>query len=259
LDTSNCTESTVKTSNSIHQFKDLRRKYKKHYFYKVNSLLQNPVYNALISGDKHLSLGNERVKFFDEEVSPFVGFVQDYEKGFSDLYELLPGGRKILYAIPSFITQPAGWQIQHEIKGLQFVYEGKEIKNEFSNVLPLSETHVEEMIELVKITKPGPFGKKTIDFGSYFGIFDNEKLVAMTGQRLHAENFTEISAVCTHPGHLGKGYASVLLQHQLQIILQNGQQPFLHVRADNERAIALYHRLGFSISRPMNFYFMKRE
>ncbi len=221
--------------------------------------LENPVYHALLTGDRHLSFGNERVKFFDEEVSPFAGFAAGYEKGFPDLYELLPTGRKILYAIPASISEPAGWQIIHEIKGLQFVYEGnREIKKEFPNVIPLSEKHVEEMLQLARLTKPGPFGLRTIEFGSYFGIFEKEKLVAMTGQRLHAENFSEISAVCTHPDHLGKGYANTLLQHQLQIILRHGQQPFLHVRADNDRAIALYEWLGFVVSRPMNFYFLLR-
>lgn len=225
----------------------------------VHHLLENPVYNALRSGDKPLSLGTEEVKYFDEQVSPFAGFARDNQNGFSTLHDLLPPGRKILYAIPSIITEPAGWQLQHEITGLQFVYEGGEIKGGFNNVLPLTEKHVDEMIELVRLTKPGPFGKRTIDFGSYYGIFDNGKLVAMTGQRLHIENYSELSAVCTHPDHLGKGYASVLLQHQLQIILQNGQKPFLHVRDDNERAIGVYERLGFVVSRPMNFYFMKRE
>ncbi len=226
----------------------------------MKELLHNPVYHALLSGDKHLSFGTEQVKYFDEQVSPFAGFAHDYTKGFSDLYELLPAGRKILYAIPSFIREPAGWELKHEIKGLQFVYEGsKEIKTQFSNVMPLTEAHVEEMIQLVKLTKPGPFGRRTIEFGSYFGIFEHEKLIAMTGLRLHVENCTEISAVCTHPDYLGKGYASILLQHQLQLILQQGQQPFLHVREDNKRAIALYQRLGFSKSRPMNFYFMKRQ
>jgi predicted GNAT family acetyltransferase len=115
------------------------------------------------------------------------------------------------------------------------------------------------MVELARLTKPGPFGLRTLEFGSYFGIFENEKLVAMTGQRLHIENYTEISAVCTHPEYTGKYYAFTLLQHQLKIILQNGQQPFLHVKEDNQRAIDLYIRLGFTISRPMNFYFMLRE
>ena len=226
----------------------------------MNHLLHNPVYHALLSGDRHLSFGNEQVKYFVEEVSPFAGFDQEYEKGFSDLFELLPAGRKILYATPSYFTQPAGWQLKHEIKGLQFVYEGGEIiKTEFPDVIPLTEIHVEQMMQLAKLTKPGPFGKGTINFGSYYGIFENDKLVAMTGQRLHVQNCTEISAVCTHPEHTGKGYAHSLMQHQLQIILEQDQMPFLHVREDNQRAIALYQRLGFTINRPMNFYFMKRQ
>ncbi len=81
----------------------------------------------------------------------------------------------------------------------------------------------------------------------------------MTGQRLHVYNYTEVSAVCTHPNCLGKGFAAVLIQHQLDLICKTGQIPFLHVRADNERAIALYERLAFIENGFMNFYFMKRK
>lgn len=222
-------------------------------------LLQNPVFNALSTGDQRLSLGTEKVKYFDAEVSPYAGFPEDYSNGFADLYAMLPEGRRILFARPTAIELPQGWQLQHEIKGLQFVYRGSNnITGDFSNIEPLTTTHVDEMIELVKLTKPGPFDKRTIEFGSYHGIFENGKLVAMTGQRLHVEQYTEISAVCTHPDHLGKGYASALMQHQMQIILNSNQIPYLHVRADNDRAIAVYGRLGFVVSRPMYFYFMKR-
>lgn len=226
----------------------------------MNNVLENPVYYALLTGDKHLSFGTEQVKYFNEEVSPYAGFSHDHVNGFAELYELLPTGRRILYAKPATITTPKGWQLQHEIKGLQFVYKGSNtITGDFSNIVPLTDEHVPAMSELVKLTKPGPFGKRTIDFGYYHGIFDKGNLVAMTGQRLHPENYTELSAVCTHPDHLGKGYASALMQHQMQIILSHGQQPFLHVRDDNERAIAVYERLGFVVSMPMNFYFLKRE
>jgi len=226
----------------------------------VKHFLNNPVYHALLSGDRHLSCGTGAVKYFADEVSPFAGFEEGYAKGFAELYEQLPAGRKILYAIPSFIKEPAGWQFQQEIEGLQFVFTGNiAVTNKNPVIVPLLDIHVEQMIELARLTKPGPFGQRTIDFGFYHGIFENDKLVAMTGQRLHVGNCTEISAVCTHPDHIGKGYAFALIEHQLQIILQQGQQPFLHVRADNERAIALYHRMGFTISRSMNFYFMKRR
>lgn len=225
----------------------------------MNDLLQNPVFNALTTGDCHLSFGSNNVKYFDAAVSPYAGFPEDYENGFEELHALLPAGRRILYAKPTPIEPPNGWQLQHEIEGLQFVYAGTEkIEGDFSTIVPLTEEHVDAMIELVKLTKPGPFDKRTIDFGYYHGIFADGNLVAMTGQRLHVGNYTELSAVCTHPAHLGKGYASALMQHQMQIILSMGQQPFLHVRADNERAIAVYERLGFVVSRPMYFYFMKR-
>lgn len=226
----------------------------------MKDVLTNPVFHALCSGDRELSLGSADVKYFDEEVSPFVGIADQYNLGFQQLYDIFPGGRRILHACPEKITIPKGWQLKHEIEGLQFVFEGKLTAGlEFSKLVSLEVKHVTQMIDLAILTKPGPFAKRTIEFGSYYGIFENEVLVAMTGQRLHVYNYSEISAVCTHPDHSGKGYARTLLQHQLMLILQQGQIPFLHVRADNQRAIELYEKSGFVVSRPMNFYFLKKE
>jgi ribosomal protein S18 acetylase RimI-like enzyme len=225
----------------------------------VKDVLQNPVYNALLSGDANLCLGTGTVKYFDEQVSPFVGFHEDYDKGFDDLHQQLPVGRNILYATTQLIEEPNGWLVLAEIKGLQFVFAEKKTPAYSIEPVPLDNHHVEEMVALAKLTKPGPFGLRTIEFGHYHGIFENGQLAAMTGQRLHVDNYTEISAVCTHPDHLGKGYAASLILHQANFILSQGQHPFLHVRGDNERAIALYKRLGFEVSREMNFYFMKRR
>lgn len=226
----------------------------------VDDVLYNPVYNALLSGDAHLHFGTGKLRWFDEQVSPFAGFPEGYKKGFDELYHSLPPGRKILYATPRKIIEPSGWQLRAEIKGLQFIYTGGQTTTDHSlKIIALHKENVEEMVALAMLTKPGPFGARTIEFGHYFGIFDGGQLVAMTGQRLHIENYTEISAVCTHPAHLGKGYAAALMQHQLNLILIQGGKPFLHVREDNSRAIALYERLCFKVNRGMNFYFMKRE
>lgn len=226
----------------------------------MEDLLYNPVYNALVSGDAHLGFGKGEVKCFDEQVSPFAGFPEEYGKGFDDLYQLLPTGRNILYAIPQEIKEPGAWQLLAEIKGLQFIYTGGLTSGDYSlKPVPLHQENVGEMMELAALTKPGPFGTRTIEFGHYYGIFENGQLVAMAGQRLHVENYTEISAVCTHPAHLGKGFAAALMHQQLNLIQTQGQIPFLHVREDNARAIALYERLHFKVNRVMNFYLMKKR
>lgn len=224
----------------------------------MKQFIENPVFGGLTSGDRHLSFGTDTVKFFDERVSPFAGFEVGYRQGFEELYSLLPAGRTILFATPGSLAEPRGWQLLHAIKGLQFIYDdAKERQTQFQPV-PLSEEHIERMMGLATLTQPGPFGPRTIDFGYYFGVLEGEKLAAMTGQRLHVGEFTEISAVCTHPDCLGRGYASALVRHQAELIRQQGQKPFLHVREDNRRAVELYERLGFAVSGGMNFYVLKR-
>ena len=95
--------------------------------------------------------------------------------------------------------------------------------------------------------------------GDYFGIFNNNKLVAVTGKRMRMNGFTEISAVVTHPDFTGRGYAKQLVAHVVNKNLSNNIIPYLHVAADNLPAIRLYEKLGFETRRKMSFWKIKRR
>lgn len=225
----------------------------------MEHVLDNPAWNALISGDNHLGHGNAQVKYFDPEVSPFIGFKDNTDDDFEQLHSMMPAGQTACYVSTTKRNLPAGWKSLGIYEGMQMIFDADKQPEALSMELtPLTHAHVPQMLELVEIAKPGPFNKRTIDFGEYYGVFQDERLVAMTGQRMHIFNYTEISAVCTHPDFTGRGYARQLILKQLHLIRAAQNIPILHVRQDNTRAISVYESLGFVWRSPMNFNYMER-
>src|SRR5262249_23590240 len=102
-----------------------------------------------------------------------------------------------------------------------------------------------EMVALTDIAFPGFFRPRTYAMGSYYGLRVGAELVAMAGERLMLPGYPEISGVCTHPGHRGRGYAERLIWHLIRRHRDAGEQSWLHVVPDNVKAVKLYLRLGF--------------
>ena len=225
----------------------------------MDHVLDNPAWNALISGNKHLSKGSGTVKFFDGSVSPFVGFEENTTESFEQLYSLVYQGRVTGFISPEETSIPAPWTVLSTLSCLQMVYAGglMDIDPDIA-LLPLTDEHIPQMLSLTGLTNPGPFAERTIDFGHYRGVFDDGQLVAMAGQRMHIFGYAEISAVCTHPDYLGRGYAKALLQHHINRILVAGETPILHVRFDNLRAIKVYENLGFNTRKKIFFHIIKK-
>jgi predicted GNAT family acetyltransferase len=84
-------------------------------------------------------------------------------------------------------------------------------------------------------------------------------VVAMAGERMKPEGFTEVSGVCTLPDYRGRGYAGGLMRVVAARILARGEMPFLHVYADNAGAIALYETLGFRFRRALTMTVIRRK
>ena len=123
----------------------------------------------------------------------------------------------------------------------------------------LTSGDVPAMLELTELTEPGPFRRRTFELGAFWGIFDSGQLLSMTGQRLHVPGFVEVSAVCTHPDARGRGFARVLMLQVIADIRRRGKTPFLHVLPENESAIRVYERLGFTLRRTFHLAVLKNE
>ncbi len=112
---------------------------------------------------------------------------------------------------------------------------------------------VPEMLALVERNQPGPFRPRTHELGRYIGIRRGDRLVAMAGERLHPQGWTEISAVAVDDDHRRQGLASRLVLDVAFHIQQRGDRALLHAAASNTGAIAAYERLGFALRRRTRF------
>jgi len=123
---------------------------------------------------------------------------------------------------------------------------------------PLTEADAPAMLALATLTEPGSFFERTHRLGDFFGVKQDGRLLAMAGERLKPDGFTEVSGVCAHPDARGRGYAGALMRAVIERILARGETAFLHSYADNAGAIALYHSLGFTIRAPMRMRMLTR-
>jgi GNAT superfamily N-acetyltransferase len=212
--------------------------------------LDNVIWQALTTRQSDFAESFEEARRFPRDVTSLAAFLEPSDRGYESLAGLIgPKGTAILFLDDPFPARE-GWSVVGESSLVQMVCESAAGESnrgmaEKIQISPLSAEHSPQMVELTALTKPGPFGSRTHELGTYLGIWRDGKLAAMAGERLRVPGHTEVSAVCTHPDHLGKGYAAALMTEIMRGIKQRGEIPFLHVRGHNARAIALYERLGF--------------
>ncbi len=210
--------------------------------------LDNVIWTALTTRQAEFAESCLEARRFVPEVTSLAGFSEPTAQGYESLKGLLGSRGTIALFLPEPYQPRSGWELAGSAPLLQMVCEnggaaGSGLQPELTE---LSAADSAEMIELTALTRPGPFGKRTHELGTYLGIRSGRNLVAMAGERLKVPGYTEVSAVCTHPEHTGKGNARVLMMEIMRRIRMRGETPFLHVREDNVRAIQLYERIGFS-------------
>jgi ribosomal protein S18 acetylase RimI-like enzyme len=216
--------------------------------------LDNVVWHALNTRQIQFSAGDDRARRYMVDVAPFAGMREVSPAGFASLFPLVPQGDRVaMFTIEP--VQPADrFEILVAKTGHQMIATRVAARIQPRDFARLDDSSVPDMLTLVEASRPGPFSVRTNKLGGYLGIRVEGHLLAMTGERMKLEGFTEISAVCTHPDHRGRGYAHDLVSAVAQAVLDRGEWPFLHVFSDNLPAIALYERLGFTIRRTTHFH-----
>ena len=211
--------------------------------------LENVIWEALTTRQAGFAESCNSARRFLREVTALCAFERPDHHGYASLADLTGAGGTAAIFLDRPYEQHDGWEYVVGAPLLQMVCENGVAKADRKTspavIVELAASDSPGMLELTALTKPGPFGPRTHELGYYVGIRDNGQLVAMAGERLKVPGYTEVSAVCTHPDHLGKGYAAALMMEVMRGIRERGEIPFLHVRSDNSRAIAVYERLGF--------------
>jgi ribosomal protein S18 acetylase RimI-like enzyme len=209
-------------------------------------VLDNPVWAALSSRQSALATGDgERARRFRPEFGPLTGVRDAAPESLAALAGLPLGDGSLAVAFPQALAAPRGLQVASVADLVQMLAgEVPPLEPDFE-VLTLGDADAAEMLALAHLTAPGPFATHTHRLSAFIGVRVDGHLAAMAGERLQPTGFAEVSGVCTHPDHRGRGYAAVLSTLVARRIQARGETAFLHTYGHNETAIRLYERLGF--------------
>jgi ribosomal protein S18 acetylase RimI-like enzyme len=213
--------------------------------------LLDPVRNALNSAHAHFAIGRPPARRYPAEVSPFAVIDDTSEPTLARLEALLVPGEQV-YIFNEPPAQMNGLSVGPPLHTFQMLgpdyFEDEGRKDEIHPILMTPE-NAGEMFELISLAFPGFYQPRTYEMGTYYGIRVDGKLVAMAGERLCMTGYREISGVCTHPSHTGRGYARTLMTRLMHEHAAAGVTSFLHVGKANKRATTIYERMGFRMLR----------
>lgn len=215
----------------------------------MKHLLDNITWHTLAGPHAKFAVGTPQARRYAPGFSPIVGFARPEHPDFAALAPFCEAGEHF-YCAGWRGAAPAGWQIDAESTMFKMLWEAELPATDAApEAVALGPEHASQAFELAALTRPGPFGPRTIELGEYFGYFDEGRLVAMAGERMCAGTLREISSVCTHPDYRGRGLALGLVLKLVRRQMQRNETPFLHVMHENSGARRLYQRMGFRIYR----------
>lgn len=221
--------------------------------------LDRVIWGSLTTKHRSVALGDDVARRYPAAFAPFAATVDTSDTAFESVGRLLEPGEPVVFFTVDAFTPPAHLKVLQRNTIDQMIGPTSSDLTVQTPFVPLGAQDVDEMMALIALTKPGPFGARTRELGSYLGVRIDGRLAAMAGERMHLDGYTEISAVCSHPDFRGRGYPRDLIATLSRAIICRGEIPFLHVFSDNQSAITLYNKLGFVRRRTMRMTVLCRD
>lgn len=214
--------------------------------------LDNPAWHALTGEQREHGVVGTRAARYHPDISPIAAVADQSSDAMAELASMVPPGQFVAAVAPGEVTGEVAklWRLAAVVPLSQWVcpHPPKPPSGAAPPWVELGSAHAEQMIRLAKETDPGPFERRTYRLGSYVGIVEDGKLVAMAGERICLPGYREVSAVCTDSDYTGRGYAQALVMEIVRRQQRAGCVPFLHVRTGSPaeaQATRVYRNLGF--------------
>jgi len=220
--------------------------------------LDNPVWQSLATQHANLALTAGAAARYPAAIAPFAAIDPDAPRAANQLTSLVDDGEAV-YLVGVAPPAPPGWVIEPKKPIVQMVCDAVPPESPGPDVVAMTAAQSDDMLALTALVFPGFFRPRTLEMGAYFGIYRGSRLAAMAGERMRLDGFQELSAVCTHPDYTGRGYAQHLLSLLCRRAFDRGFTPFLHVYADNTRAIGVYRRIGFADRAVLPLWLLHKE
>ena len=216
-------------------------------------VLDNPAWSALTGPHAAFAEGNDLVKHYPQDISAFGGVASWDDPDVWDAIIDVYGYGAEVFASHAEPELPDGWEYLRRGLGVQLVPTERLETRPHPEAVELGADDVDDMLAIVERNKPGPFLPRTHELGRYVGIRRDGRLVAMAGERLRADGWTEISAVSVDESARRQGLASALTLDIAHAIRARGDEAFLHASGTNTAAVSAYEKLGFVLRRRVPF------
>lgn len=214
-------------------------------------VLDRAAWHALTGPQAEHALGGPLAKRFHPDIGPIAAPRDHSPEAISALAAMAPEEGVLATLLVRPMALPPTVEITRLSPALQMVLDVPPEPFDHPDIEMLGDADAVEMRALAELTEPGPFSGRTQQLGTFWGIRDQGRIIAMAGERMRlgspGAGYGEVSAVCVHPDARGRGLGALMTRKAAATVGARGLTPFLHVYANNDAAIATYRTLGFRV------------